>query len=132
MIVVGSSRSSAIFRRPKLVLDSTLFLALVLSKCKHDFGDNVDMHVFAPEYIQMLVRVQSFRCCVVGKLGEHGVYIDETIRVAIQQNNRRDDVACRKSHGSIRADGSDGNRRQHIVVVHLKRGVAHDLKPVYN
>lgn len=54
----------------------------------------------------------------------------QTISITIEKDDGSDNVACRKTRWPIRADRCEADGGKDVIVIHLKRGVPHDLEPV--
>ena len=72
------------------------------------------------------------------ELAEHDVDVHERVAVAVEEDDRADDVARREARGRVRGDARglgrapDEDDALDVVVVHLELGVAHDLEPVHD
>lgn len=56
----------------------------------------------------------------------------EAVRISIKKDDGSDDVSGGESYRSVRANRRTHDGRKNVVVVHLKSGIAHDLKPMHN
>lgn len=87
--------------------------------------------VLRPEEVEVF-EMWYFSCDgVFGEFFEHDFDIYEAVAAAVDEDDRRFDVAGRKLGDLVVAIGCcDGKWGLHIIIVHLKALVADDLKPV--
>ena len=65
------------------------------------------------------------------QLLEHDVDVDQTVRTAPHQNDRRLDVACGELGNLVVLGAVRGDRARRLVVVHLEYAIADDLEPMH-
>ena len=80
----------------------------------------------------MFISSQRFRNCVFRELAQDRLNMDQAIRIAIQEDNRRDDIFGWESRGSVRTHCRSCDGGDEVVVIHLERSVPHNLKPMHD
>src|SRR6267142_3537180 len=95
------------------------------------------MDVLTPEDIEVFVSLQAADVkTMLRKLVAHGIDVDERIRVAIEDDDARCDIASRELGWAVAGVGAlfVGPKHGHVevVVVHEEAPRAHDLEPVYD
>ena len=124
----------------ELLAPESLRRNTILAQRLDNIRDDVPINVVAPDNIEVLVPAEAARLRVaLGELMQHDVDVDERVRVAIEEDDRADDVARGEAGGGVRGDAggavvgaADEHDALDVVVVHLELGVAHDLEPVHD
>lgn len=88
--------------------------------------------LLAPEEIKVLEMWHLLCNSMTREFFQHHLDVDETVATAINQNNWRFDVSCRKfGNFIVSIVGHETQWSLYIVIVHLKAFVTDDLKPMY-
>lgn len=80
----------------------------------------------------MLVRMQRLGHSVRWELCKHSVDVHKAIAVSVEKEDGSNNVTRWETRRPVRANSGPDNGRQHVVVVHLECGIAHDLEPMHD
>lgn len=105
----------------------------IIVQCIEDVRKDKLVNIRSPQEIEMFVVWNLLGHGMSGQLFQHDLDVNKTVTAAIDQHNRRLDVACWE-FGDFVVFCACCNRERSLdfVVVHLERAISNDLKPVHN
>jgi hypothetical protein len=92
----------------------------IIQDCQN-LGNDIYMHIFAPNHVYMLVILQLESRHTTRQVLQDRLYFEQAIAVSVYEDNRSCDVRCRVSG-------------DHLIISKEwdKLPVFHDLRPVHN